>query len=427
MPASGRLTDLLEAGASINPAAPALVEDGRVLSHMDLLVQVDALASLLQRWLGPGDRAPTGRIGPRVGVCALNSIRHVMAFLAILRAGAVWVPINPHDGREVNRTLVRQADLDLLLVEADCAECVGTGSVSALLIDEGGELDRHLNRTLGDRPGTVPEGAEDIVCIRFVGTQGGRSRGVLLPARSFLSVQRTLERLFAPVAADISLLAAPLSEDAAHFILPVLGAGGTHRLLRHAGPAGILDALRQEVTLAYLPPAYLPLLLGERDFAPSDFPTLRHLACGTEGLLPDLTALALERFGPRLAVLFGLPEAPLTISTLGAAEMEEAGLRATVGPACEDSRIALLGPDGVLRQEPGAAGEVLVTGDLVMAGYLDAPVETEAAFHEGWLRTGEVGTLDDRGHLTLGTMDVSPPAGRQDGWPVDRPRHTVKA
>ncbi|MFC7335204.1 class I adenylate-forming enzyme family protein [Rhodocista pekingensis] len=427
MSAARRLTDPLEAGAALDAAAPALIEDGRVLSHQDLLVQVDALASLLQRWLSPGDRSATGRIGPRVGVCALNSMRHVIAVLAIFRAGAVWVPINPHHGPEINRTLIRQADLDLLLIEADCAPAVGTGSVSALLIDEGGELDRHLNRALGDRPGMVPEGAEDIVCIRFVGIPEGRFRGILLPARCFLGVQLTLERLFAPVAADLSLLAAPLSEDAVHFVLPVLGAGGAHRLLRHAGPAGILDALRQEVTLAYLPPALVPLLLGEGDFAPSDFPALRHLACGAGGLPPGLAARARERFGPRLSTLFGLPEAPLTVAALGGAEMGETGPGASVGPPCEGSRIALLEPDGVLRQEPGAVGEVVVAGDLVMAGYLNAPVETDAAFHEGWLRTGEVGALDARGHLMLGERAVSTAATTDDGWPADRRRHTLNA
>lgn len=418
-----RLTDLLQAGAAADPTAPALIEGDRVLSHADLMVQVDALASLLQRWLGPADRSTKGRIGPRVGLCASNSIRHVVAYLAILRAGAVWVPVNPWDGAGVNRTLVRQAELDLLLMEAECADYVGAGSVSAILIDEGGELDRHLNRALGEQPVTTPEGPEDILGIRFTGIAAGSSRGVLLPARSFRSVSGRLGELYGFGREDTFLLATPLSQDIAHFILPVLAAGGRHLLLPDAGPAGILEALRQ-VTLTYLPPELAPLLLGEEGFGPGGFPTLRHLVSGAGPLLP---AVALDSFGPRLSMLYGVPEAPLVITALPASEMADGTLRGTVGRAGGTVRVGLLGPDGGIRETDGE-GEVVVAGDIVMSGYLDAPVETAAAFHDGWLRTGDLGQFDEKGYLTLkGRLPRQGGADEAGPLSLDRPCLSVGA
>ena len=93
---------------------PALIDGDRIVTHGELIARVDALAADLHR--RGLDR------GRRIGLCAANNWRHVVAYLAILRAGAVWVPLNPRNGPGLNADLQRRAELDMLFVDQPSRE-----------------------------------------------------------------------------------------------------------------------------------------------------------------------------------------------------------------------------------------------------------------------------------------------------------------
>jgi long-chain acyl-CoA synthetase len=115
---------------------------------------------------------------------------------------------------------------------------------------------------------------------------------------------------------------------------------------------------------------------------------------------------ALDRFGPRLYQLFGQGESPMTIT--GLSHRDHVGDR---GPA----HLARLGSCGTARTgvevrvvdeagrdlPPGELGEVITRSDCVMAGYWNNPAASASALREGWLWTGDVGSMDDSGCLTL--------------------------
>jgi acyl-CoA synthetase (AMP-forming)/AMP-acid ligase II len=115
---------------------------------------------------------------------------------------------------------------------------------------------------------------------------------------------------------------------------------------------------------------------------------------------------ALERFGPRLVQIYGQGEAPMTITVLPVDDhfddhdgrrLERLG---SVGRAQTGVELAVL--DG--QDAPAAAGEigeVCVRGNIVMAGYLNNPQATAETLANGWLHTGDLGRLDERGYLTL--------------------------
>ena len=133
---------------------PALFDGDVALTHGELIARVEAAAGdLAARGIGSGDR---------VGLCARNSWRHVVAYLAILRAGAVWTPLNPRNGARLNSDFQARASLALTLIAAASAEAAG---VSARPLP----LEAWL-----DGVGAVGVGA-----LRGPGLRGGRRGGCL--------------------------------------------------------------------------------------------------------------------------------------------------------------------------------------------------------------------------------------------------------
>ncbi len=113
---------------------------------------------------------------------------------------------------------------------------------------------------------------------------------------------------------------------------------------------------------------------------------------------------AVSRFGPILTELYGLGESPMTITALSrramAAELERAPSLLTAGLPRTDVEIRIVNE----ADEPlpaGAAGEVLVRGGVVMKGYWNNPEATAESLRQGWLHTGDIGYLDERGFLYL--------------------------
>jgi long-chain acyl-CoA synthetase len=115
---------------------------------------------------------------------------------------------------------------------------------------------------------------------------------------------------------------------------------------------------------------------------------------------------ALDRFGPKLAQLYGQGESPMTITHLSRedhAEREHPRWRERLGTAgVPDSCVEVQVVDGDDRPLPaGEPGEIVCRGDTVMAGYWQNPQASEATLKGGWLHTGDIGAFDAHGYLTL--------------------------
>ena len=115
---------------------------------------------------------------------------------------------------------------------------------------------------------------------------------------------------------------------------------------------------------------------------------------------------ALDRFGPRLAQIYGLGEAPMTITTLSREDIaDRANPRwlARIGSAGRPYAAVdvMVADDADRPLPPGEIGQVLTRSDLVMAGYWKNAAASAAALRGGWLHTGDIGTFDADGYLTL--------------------------
>lgn len=364
---------------------PALIDGPRTVTHGELVARADALAAdLYRRGLGPGRR---------VGLCAGNDWRHAVAYLAILRAGAAWVPLNPRNGAGLNAELQRRAGLDLLLVDAASRGQVDAAAPFTALEDwlEGvGE---------GGAPPTLDDDPDGVFAIKFTGGSTGRPKGVVQSRRSALAALRSMQDYYGFAADDVNLAVAPLTHGASHYLLPVLAAGGAHVLLARPERAAILDELRRRVTVAFMPPTLIYLLMEEAAFGPGDFPALRHLTWSAAPMPPARVEQAVARFGPVVGALYGQTEAPMAVAALTPAQAARPELRGAAGYPFARTPLRVLTAAGAVAET--GEGEVLVGGDLADTAYLDDPEATAAARRDGWLRTGDLGRIDPDGLLTL--------------------------
>lgn len=364
---------------------PALIDGERILSHGALIALVDALAADLAR------RGLTH--GRRIGLCAVNSWRHVAAYLAILRAGAAWVPLNPGNGPLLNADLQRRAELDLLLVDEPSRDQIGPCARKLALeawVEQAGR---------GQEPPPLDHDPDAVFAIKFTGGSTGRPKGVVQTRRSAAAALRAMQTYYAFTAQDVNLAVAPLTHGSSHYVLPVLAAGGAHVLLARPDRAAILDELRRRVSIAFMPPTLIYLLMEEAAFGPADFPALRHLTWSAAPMPPARIRQAVARFGPVLGSLYGQTEAPMTIAALSPAQATQDALRGAAGYPFPPTPVRVLTTEGRVAEQ--GEGEILVGGDLADTSYLDDPDATAAARHDGWLKTGDLGRIDPDGLLTL--------------------------
>ena len=364
---------------------PALIDGKTTITHAALIDGVEAAAAdLIRRGVRPGDR---------IGLCAANSADHVVAYLAILRAGAVWTPLNPRNGARLNTEFQARARPALTLYDA--ASMAATGACSRPL---------PLEDWLADLPpaADLPPIHDDPAApfaLKFTGGSTGVPKGVVQSQASGRAALESMAGFYGFTAGDVNLAVAPLTHGSSHYILPVLAAGAAHVLLAEPDRAAILSELKRRVSVAFMPPTLIALLMAEASFAPEDFPALRHITYSAAPMSPDRIAEAIARFGPVISTLFGQTEAPMAIAGLSPAEMLDPALRASVGRTFPGTRVAVLDAAGAVHVH--GEGEVLVAGDLARTEYLDAPNLTAASRHEGWLKTGDIGRLDPDGLLTL--------------------------
>ncbi len=353
------------------------------ISFEELIRRVESAGAALRELLP----APASR----VALCAANHADHLIAYLAILISGFVWVPLNPANGRALNTRLISKAKPDLVLVDGASIDQVPPDDRRCRLGALRAEP-RGFDATLAS--------GDEIAAIKFTGGTSGEPKGVIQTHRNMLAVIENMQAFYQFESTDCNLAVAPLTHGSSHYVLPVLGAGGCHRFLADRSAAAILAAMREDTTITFMPPTLIYKLLQTPGLSPQQFPCLRHLTYSAAPMPPDRIVEAQRAFGPYLSSLYGQTEAPMTICALGVDEMQDAALRGTAGRPCKNSKVRVV-DEQAMEVAAGSIGHVEVAGPIVMKAYLDEPETTAATIRNGWLHTGDMGYLDRSGNLTL--------------------------
>jgi acyl-CoA synthetase (AMP-forming)/AMP-acid ligase II len=388
--------------ARAQPLAPALSFGTQSRSYGEIAERVRRMAGGLRR---EARLAP----GSRVVLWMENRIEFFELLFACWTVGLCPVPVNAKlHGKEVAHVI------------RDCAAGAVFTSESLLdgLVDElPGIAPPPQLYLVGSPACEALAGAPAADCARLSPTDlawifytsgtTGRPKGAMLSHRNLLAMSwiyyADIERV---EPGDVKLHAAPLSHGSGLYGLPHLLAGG-HQVI-HDGfePQAVLEAFEQHRNLTIFAAPTMVTRLVAAAGAGGRFPGLRTLYYGGGPMYVSDLLKALDLFGPRLYQLYGQGESPMTISGLSKREHEgprDAAHLARLG-SCGTPRIGV--EVRVVDEEGrelscGEPGEVVTRSDCVMSGYWNNPGATSSALRDGWLWTGDVGSVDERGYLTL--------------------------
>lgn len=394
--------DMIHAATARTPEAVAVEAPNQTLTYAALMERVNALAAGLQAI----DPAPLSR----VGICAHNTVEHLVSLLAVLAAEKTWVPLNPRDVQADLDAKIDTAKPTLVIVDADCTDRIGASDARRLVGAGGSESAADtvaglIARHAGQMPTRSARSRDDTQAIKFTGGSSGRPKGVRQPFRAWLTGAACMIHELGLTARDRYLVGAPMTHGTSCYLVPTLAAGGTlvlgKPLMR---PGELLDMFATRgITTTFLPPTAIYMMMaeaGEIDDPAKRFPALARLIYGAAPMPVGRIREAQHTFGPVIGANYGQTEAPQVITWHSPADMMRDDLVASVGHASFLTRVAILDGDGRVLPA-GEDGEVAVSGDLLMTGYLDMPEATAETIRDGWLRTGDIGALDAHGYLFL--------------------------
>ena len=379
---------------------PALGAGTRVLrSYGDLAGRVARLAGALQRiGLKPGDR---------VAIAAKNNPDYVEVLYAIWHAGLAAVPANAK---------LHGAELGYILEHSGARICFASADVESAIAPHAPNLERLIAigggeyaRLLDAEPIAVASRApNDLAWLFYTSGTTGRPKGAMLSHRVLAAATFAyLSEVDSVAPGDPILHAAPMSHGSGLYIMPHVMRCGVNVVPESGGfePEEIFRLIDAWPRLSMFAAPTMVKRLVECS-ADCDARNIRSIVWGGAPMYVEDALKALDRFGPRLAQIYGLGECPMTITTLSKAEVASRDhprwmqRLASAGRAygCVEVMVA----DAEDRALPqGEAGEVLCRGDVVMAGYWRNPEASAAALKGGFLHTGDIGAFDAEGYLTL--------------------------
>ncbi len=396
---------LLRAGRSRPDNVALAVGDTVHARYGELARRAAAIAGWLRDRAGllPGDR---------VAMAMTNCPEFIEVMYGAWHAGLTVVPINAKLHPAEFAYIFDQSGARFAFVTEDLASDLApvaeaAEAMTGMCVAGGSEYRRIRD---GDPAPLTACGPDDTAWLFYTSGTTGRPKGAMLSHRCLLTM--TLN-YFADVDAvaegDCILHAAPMSHGSGCYNLPhVLRAA--KQVIPASGrfdPPEILDLLRYHSGLSFFAaPTMVKRLVEHPATAAADTGNLKTIVYGGGPMYVADCKRALAVLGNKLVQIYGQGECPMTITVLGREHLADSGhpryeeRLASVGVAQAGVEVRIGGPDDA-PLPCGEIGEVLVRGDLVMTGYWGNPEATAETLRNGWLHTGDMGTMDADGFVTL--------------------------
>ena len=392
---------LQRAGLS-HPGMPAAASGTRVVAtYGQLAMRAARLAGALRARfkLKPGER---------VAIAAKNAPDYLALLYGIWHAGLAAVPANAK---------LHGAELGYILEQSGARVCFASKGIDTDIAPHAPKTLEHLITIGGadyealftaDAIDVVPRDGNDLAWLFYTSGTTGRPKGAMLTHRNLNWASHAYATEVDPTSpGDAILHAAPMSHGSGIYIMPHVARLGVQVIPESGGfePEEIATLFNRWPRMSMFA---APTMIKRMVASPADCnaANIRTLVWGGAPMYVEDALAALDRFGPCLAQIYGQGEAPMTITTLpkeDIADRDHPRWRERLGSAgrpyaCVEVMVA----DGDDKPvAPGETGEIMVRGDVVMAGYWQNADATASSLRGGWLHTGDVGVIDEEGYLHL--------------------------
>jgi long-chain acyl-CoA synthetase len=401
------LAHLLCRVATQAPDSPAILSGPRLhATHAQWAQRAAALAHhLTLQGLRPGDR---------VVLFMRNHPRYLEFMLGAWWAGLVVVPVNAKLHLKELQWIIDNAQASWAFVTVDLVPDTSllTGLVGVTEADSP-QADRWL--AAGPSQATPCERQpDDTAWLFYTSGTTGRPKGVMITHRNLRAMGMGYFVDVDPITAgDATVYAAPMSHGAGIYAIPHLMAGARHVVPESGGfDAAELFELGLQVgpMSMFAAPTIVKRLVDEAEAQGFDSArcarSFKTIVYGGAPMYAADIRRALRVMGQRFVQIYGQGETPMVATCLSRQHLADSAhpryepRLASVGVTQTPVRVRVVGPDGA-DLPLGEVGEVVVRGDTVMAGYWRNPEATAQALRDGWLWTGDMGSLDQEGFVTL--------------------------
>lgn len=409
---------VIRANAISDPDKVAIVDGSKRYSYGQLdEAMMSATRAMMAFGIQPGDR---------VGIWAPNSVEWLLAALGVLGARAVLLPINNRlRGSEVTDVLRRARakvvftvgsflgedypamlrgaapDLDVPIV--DLAEAAAS-SVTTNLLTWRSFLQKGEGVPRAEAEKRIESiSPTDVAEILFTSGTTGQPKGVVMTNEKNLVCTGEYIRTLGLDDTDVLLLIPPLGLSFGLKFIFLLGIQVRGKVVIQStfGAEAAMNLIATEgITYLPGPPTLIQEILDSPSRSRYDLSSLKRILLAGTQILPALVArIREERVVEQVFIGYGLSECMTVAMTR--ADDDPATIAFTVGRVVDGVQIRIV--DDQDRELPlGEEGEIIVRSPTVMEGYLDDPEQTARTYTEdGWLRTGDVGRLDERGYLSI--------------------------
>lgn len=393
---TNHLIDRLRAGGTDPSRVFAETADGAILTYAELDRRTAQYANaLVAMGLAPGDR---------VALQAEKSLEAVFVYLATVRAGGVFLPLN---------TAYTPPEVDYFLGDAEPAIFICDPTAEAVLaplarargVAQVVTMDANGHGTLraaADACRTtfenVPRGPDDLAALLYTSGTTGRSKGAMLTHENLASNAQALAETWHFTPDDVLIHALPIFHTHGLFVAinVTLAAGSSMIFLPKFDPARILALMGRASVLMGVPTFYVRLLKSP-ELTPEATAGMRLFISGSAPLLAETHREWRARTGHAILERYGMTETGMNTSN----PYEGERIAGTVGFPLPGVELRVVSPESGEMLGTGEIGMIELRGPNIFKGYWRMPEKTAAEFHDGWFVTGDLGLVGPDGYVQI--------------------------
>lgn len=387
-----RLFDKLDDASRLAIETP----DGRRISYGDLIAMSGRLANVLV------DRGV--KVGDRVAAQTEKSVSGLVLYLATVRAGAVYLPLNT--AYTLNELDYFIGDAEPSLIVCDSAKADGLRTIAAkvgavvetLGVDGKGTL-TDLAKTMSPNFATAPRGDDDLAAILYTSGTTGRSKGAMLTHDNLASNSLTLIDFWRFTDKDVLIHALPIYHTHGLFVASnvTLFARASMIFLNKFDPNQVINLMDRATVMMGVPTFYTRLLQSPA-LTREATKHMRLFISGSAPLLADTHREWAARTGHAVLERYGMTETNMNTSN----PYDGDRVPGAVGPALPGVTVRVTDPETGAELPREAIGMIEVKGPNVFKGYWRMPEKTKAEFRDdGFFITGDLGKIDDKGYVHI--------------------------